>query len=345
MLAVSWGADPARRTLVPMSDWRPDELGDGYEQRTIPLGEDPDGEGTVEATLVRRTPPDAVEAAVIYVHGFSDYFFQRELADFFTERGFAFYALDLRKCGRSRREGQTGHYVSDLALYDAELEQALAIVREETDGKPVVLSAHSTGGLILPLWLDRLNRRPGGSKAAGVAGLVLNSPWFDLQGKPMMRSVGTQVIGALAKVRPTSVIKLPATDAYGTSLHVSAHGEWDFNTVYKPLDGFPVTYGWLTAVRRGHAQLHRGLDVGVPSLVLRSSRTRFARAYTPEVDDADAVLDVKQIAKWAGCLGDAVTSLPVEGARHDVFISKDAARKAAYAAVDTWLKANRLPTG
>ena len=37
--------------------WIADDLGDGYEQLTIPLGTDPDGEGTVEATLVRRTPP------------------------------------------------------------------------------------------------------------------------------------------------------------------------------------------------------------------------------------------------------------------------------------------------
>ncbi len=320
-----------------MTQWTPDDLGDGYEQRTIPLGADPDGEGTIEATLVRHTAPAEVRGAVIYVHGFSDYFFQTEMAEFFTERGFAFYALDLRKCGRSRRDGQTGHYVSDLALYDAELDAALAIVRQETSDAPVLLAAHSTGGLILPLWLHRLNQRPGGSAGAGISGLVLNSPWFDLQGKPMMRSVGTTVIAAVARVRPKDVIKLPPTDAYGTSLHVSAHGEWDFNTVFKPLNGFPVTYGWLTAVRRGHAQLHRGLDIGVPSLVLRSSKTWFDRTWSEAVDEADAVLDVKQIARWAGCLGNAVTSLPIEGARHDVFISKKFARDAAYAAVDTWL--------
>ncbi|MET0467564.1 MAG: alpha/beta hydrolase [Aeromicrobium sp.] len=325
-----------------MTTWTPDELGDGYEQHTIALGEDPDGEGTIEATLVRHTPPAAPEAAVLYVHGFSDYFFQKEMAEFFTERGFAFYALDLRKCGRSRREGQTGHYVSDLGLYDAELDAALAIIREETGGKPVVLSAHSTGGLILPLWLDRLNRTPGGTKGAGIAGLILNSPWFDLQGKPWMRSIGTHVIGAIAKVKPTTMINLPATDAYGSSLHVSGHGEWEFNTVFKPLNGFPVSYGWLTAVRRGHAKLHRGLDIGVPSLVLRSTATKFARAYSPAVDEADAVLDVRQIARWAGCLGDAVTVVPIDKARHDVFISKAEPRKAAYAAVDTWLRATQL---
>ncbi|AXT86274.1 alpha/beta hydrolase [Aeromicrobium sp. A1-2] len=325
-----------------MTDWIPDELGDGYERRTIPLGSDPDGEGDVEATLVRRTPAEPFEAAVLYVHGFSDYFFQTELADFFAERGFAFYALDLRKCGRSRREGQTGHYVSDLALYDAELSESLRIIREETGDKPVVLSAHSTGGLILPLWLDRLNRTPGGTQGAGIAGLVLNSPWFDLQGKAWMRTFGTRAIEAFSHIKPKAFIKLPPTDAYGTSLHVSAHGEWEFDTTYKPLEGFPVTYGWLTAVRRGQAVLHRGLDIGVPSLVLRSDRTRFASKYTPEVDNADAVLDVRQIARWSGCLGDHVTVVPIDGARHDVFISLDEPRKAAYAAVDAWLRASRL---
>src|SRR4029453_972986 len=153
-----------------MADWTEDELGDGYEQLTIPLGADPDGEGTIVATLVRRIDEAPKDTDVIYVHGFSDYFFQRELADFFTERGFAFYALDLRKCGRSRRDGHTGHYVSDLSLYDAELDSA------------VVIAAHSTGGLIAALWLDRVNARPGGSKGAGITGLILNSPWLDLQG-------------------------------------------------------------------------------------------------------------------------------------------------------------------
>lgn len=325
-----------------MTEWIPDELGEGYEQRTIALGNDPDGEGTIEATLVRRTPPADVSAAVLYVHGFSDYFFQTEMADFFTERGFAFYALDLRKCGRSRRPGQTGHYVSDLALYDQELAESLAIIRAETGDKPVLLSAHSTGGLILPLWLDRLNQRPGGSKGAGIAGLVLNSPWFDLQGKAWMRSIGTKAIEVYAKVKPKDIIKLPPTNAYGTSLHVSAHGEWEFNTDYKPLDGFRVSYGWLTAVRRGQAKLHRGLDIGVPSLVLRSTKSWFASKYSPAVDEADAVLDVKQIARWSGCLGDAVTVVPIDGARHDVFISKDEPRKAAYQAVDNWLSASRL---
>ena len=73
---------------------------------------------------------------MLYVHGFSDYFFQTDLADFFAARGLAFYALDLRKSGRSRRPGHTAHYASDLASYDAELDASLDVVAQEQPGVP-----------------------------------------------------------------------------------------------------------------------------------------------------------------------------------------------------------------
>ncbi|WP_305094704.1 alpha/beta hydrolase [Prescottella sp. R16] len=321
-----------------MTTWAPDILGDGYQQLTIPLGADPDGEGHVEATLVRHRPEEpAPSRAVLYVHGFTDYFFQRHVAEHFTARGYAFYALDLRKCGRSLRPGQTPHYVSDLALYDAELNEALQLVRDEVGG-PVLLTAHSTGGLILPLWLDRLERKPGGSAGAGVAGLILNSPWFDLQGPALLRTAGTSAaIDALGRASGRTEIPGLKLDTYGSSLHIGANGEWDYDLEWKPLTGFPVRFGWLRAVRRGHARLHRGLDVGVPSLILRSTRSVVASRYNPSVDTADAVLDVDQIARWAGCLGNRTTIVPIDGARHDVFLSTAGPLAEAFREVDLWL--------
>jgi alpha-beta hydrolase superfamily lysophospholipase len=321
-----------------MADWQPDVLGDGYEQQVLDLGDDPDGQGQIVGTLVRREAPEKPTGAVLYVHGFTDYFFQTALADFYTERGFAFFALDLRKCGRSRRPGQTPHYVSDLKHYDdAELSRALAAVRHETDDAPVLLSGHSTGGLALSLWLDRLNAGPGGATGAGISGLVLNSPFLDLPGKPWMRSWGTQLFRVMAKIRPFEPLKLPPGNGYGSSLHVSEHGEWVYDLEWKPISGFPITYGWINAIRRGHARLHQGLDVGVPSLVLRSTRSSSAPEWTPEVDELDAVLDTRQIARWSGCIGNEVTAVPIVGARHDVFLSNDEPRDEAYHVLDRWL--------
>jgi alpha-beta hydrolase superfamily lysophospholipase len=316
-------------------DWKPDILGPGYSQLVLDLGTDPDGEGTIEAVLVRRdqAPGEAEsgKGVVLYVHGFTDYFFQVDLADFFAQRGLRFYALDLRKCGRARKAGQTAHYVSDLALYDAELDRALEIVTEAHPGAPVILAAHSTGGLILPLWLQRRKER-----ASGVVGMVLNSPWLDLQGSKALRGPVTQLMRVLAKVRPLAVVKV-RPGVYGQTLHVTGTGEWDFDVELKPLVGFPVTFGWLNAIRRGHARVHRGIETGVPTLVLRSTQSLFTGTYTEACDRADLILDTNQIAQWASSLGSQVTDAPIEGARHDVFLSSPQVRASAYAALDDWL--------
>ena len=325
---------------MAVSPWQPDMLGAAYQQQAIDLGTDPDGEGGIAAVVVRRTlaPGEQVGGAVLYLHGFSDYFFQTDLADFFADRGHAFYALDLRKSGRARRPGQTAHYVSDLAHYDAELDHTLDLITTEHPGVPVTLVAHSTGGLVAPLYLSR-RRREG--RLDPVAGLVLNSPWFDLQGRPVMRGPVTWALRAFARVRPLRALDLPE-GTYGETLHTSGSGEWDFDLDLKPLRGFPVTVGWLNAVRRGQAELHRGLDVGVPSLVLRSDKTHYASTYSDASDRADTVLDVRQIARWAGCLGGETTVVPVADARHDVFLSLPEPRRVAYERVDAWLRRHGL---
>ncbi len=332
-------ARPTTTKKPVLGPWADDVLGEGYQQRVLDLGPDPDDEGEVEAVLVRRTVREGepVTGAVLYVHGFSDYFFQTELADFFAARGFAFHALDLRKSGRSRRPGHTAHYASDLAAYDAELDASLEVVEQERPGVPVLVVAHSTGGLITPLWLDR-RRRAG--RLDPIAGLVLNSPWFDLQGKPLMRGPGTWAMAGLSRVAPLRELNLAKSSVYGSSLHASAGGEWDYDLDLKPHGGFPIAIGWLNAVRRGHARLHRGLDVGVPSLVLRSDKTHYASAASPDSDRADNVLDVRQIARWAGCLGGETTVVPVPDARHDVFLSLEHARATAYDVLGRWLDAH-----
>lgn len=327
-----------------MTTWRADVLGDSFEQHTIDLGSDPDGEGDIVATLIRYIPPaqsvPAPHGAALYVHGYSDYFFQRHLAAAFAARGYQFYALDLRKCGRSQRAGLTPHFVTDLAFYDEELNEALRIIRKESPGRAgerIVVSAHSTGGLIVPLWLDRLNRQPGGVVGAGVRGVVLNSPWFDMQGSWWLRSIGTAAIEAVGRVQPMRIAQDAKFDGYGTSLHADRSGEWEYNLDWKPLGGYAARFGWLRAIRRGHFTLQRGLDTGVPSLVLRSARTWFSPHYVPEIDAADCVLDVKQIARWSGCLGNRTVIVPIPEARHDVFLSKTAPRDAALRELDLFL--------
>lgn len=314
--------------------WESDVL-DGYLRRTIDLGVDPDGEGVITATLVRPEIQPDTGRAVLMVHGYTDYFFHTELAEYFLARGYRFFALDLRKCGRSRREHQTPHYISDLSLYDAELDAAVNIINGETVGTPLLVYGHSAGGLIVSLWLNRLRVT---NSQGHIAGLVLNSPWLDLQGRPLLRSGGTTAaVKAISRFRAKQAIPLPHEGAYGASLHKDFHGEFDYNLEWKPVGGFPVRFGWISAIRRGHAELHRGLDVGVPNLILRSDHSLPGDVDPAAALRGDAVLDVQQIARWAGCIGNDQRVVPIPDAKHDVFLSVAAPRAQAYQELNSWL--------
>ncbi|HTX97005.1 MAG TPA: alpha/beta hydrolase [Mycobacterium sp.] len=321
-----------------MTGWVPDVL-PGYWQRTIPLGCDPAGEGDIVATLIRRGPgAGRAEHAVLAVHGYTDYFFHTEVADHFAGRGFEFYALDLHKCGRSRRDHQTPHFVTDLANYDTELEYALSAISEQSGAVKVLVYGHSAGGLIVSLWLDRLRRRNAAAHA-GVGGLVLNSPFLDFHGPAVVRhAVTAALLAALSRARSKGVLpRTPGEGGYGATLHRDYHGEFDYNLQWKPVGGFPTTFGWLHAVRRGQVRLHRGLDVGVPNLILRSDHSVRETADPASMHCGDAVLDVTLIARWAGCIGSHTTVVPVADAKHDVFLSLPRPRQLAYRQLDRWL--------
>jgi len=322
------------------AEWTDDVL-PGYRQHTLALGTDPDGEGELFATLVRTTDSIPSSSVVLAVHGYTDYFFNTELADHFAARGWRFYGLDSRRCGRSWREGQTPHFTTDLTQYDRELEGALAIIGAENPAARVLVYGHSTGGLVVSLWLDRVRCR-GDTAALKIAGLVLNSPFLDLNGPAILRTRATSTaIGAASRVRATRVVRGAGSGGYGLTLHRAYHGEFDYNLTWKPIGGFPITVGWIHAIRRGQARLHRGLDVGVPNLVLRSDHSVAETAETQLLQRGDAVLNVAHIARWAGCLGNRTTSVPVVDAKHDVFLSLSEPRAAAYAELDRWL--DQLP--
>jgi alpha-beta hydrolase superfamily lysophospholipase len=310
-----------------------DGLGDPYTRETIELPDD--YEGPVVATLVHRPADAGVSAgAVLHVHGFCDYFFQTVTAEFYTALGFDFFAVDLRKCGRSLLPNQTPNFCLDLAEYYPDLDAALSIIRERTGHQRVVFDAHSTGGLIVPLWA--VARAAEGDQVADA--LVLNSPWLDLQGSFFVRTAGTEAINRVGQRRPYATVPRNVSGVYVESLHRDHHGEWDFNQAWKPLQSIPVKAGWLRAVRAGHRAVHKGISVPAPILVLCSRRSLVPQAYTEESLTVDTVLDVRQITKWSHQLGDDVTIARVPDAMHDVFLSRKDVREEAFSRTRRWLE-------
>src|SRR5690606_6296765 len=288
-----------------------DLLGAPYQRRVIDLGED--DEGPVVATLVSRPAREQTRRAVLWVHGFSDYFFQTHVADFFTDQGFDFYALDLRKYGRSLRAHQTPNFCRSLGEYDQELDQAARIIQAEGHDR-LLVAAHSTGGLIAALWAHR--RRGTGM----VDGLFLNSPFFDLNVPPVLRAQ-SGALEWLGRRRPYGALPKPTFPLYAHSLHVDFRGEWAYDLRWTAVGGFPVRYGWLAAVRAGQRRLYAGLSVDVPVLVGASTRSYRGRRWHELARWSDTVLDVTDIVCWAPHVGRHVTILRVDGGMHDLTLS------------------------
>src|ERR671938_1560177 len=109
-----------------MKRWQPDRLLPGIE--TLELEFPADYDGAVVATLVRLPTARAERGAVLYVHGYSDYFFQRHMAERFAAEGYAFHALDLRKHGRSLRPHQHANFCKSVDEYYADIDSAIEAI-------------------------------------------------------------------------------------------------------------------------------------------------------------------------------------------------------------------------
>ena len=313
---------------MPDDDFGPDVLGPGWSARTLRL--QPDHEGEVVATLVRREadgPPS--RRAVLYVHGYVDYFFQRHLGDVWAAHGYDFYALDLRKYGRSLRPWQTPNDVTDLRAYTEELDASARVIREREGHDRLVVVGHSTGGLLLPLWAH-------GRRGRGVVdAVVLNSPWLDLNRDWFQRVVLTRVLDVVGGVAPRLVVGRLG-EHYGPSLHVDSGGTWEYDLAWKPHEGFGVRAGWVRTIRRGHARVARGLDLDCPVLVCCSSRSGPADRWHPDLATTDSVLDVRHIVARAPCLGDDVTVVRIPDGVHDLALSAPGPRQAFFDVMLAW---------
>lgn len=329
-----------------MTVWIPDVLGDEFTQFTLELGED--DEGPVVATLVRALPPrrswwerllgtrrplDDVD--VLYVHGWSDYFFQKRLARFWTSKGARFHALDLRKYGRSLRPGQTPGYVTDLATYDEDIAAALAAMGHDTSGtasaRRLVLLGHSTGGLTLSLWASRHE---------GVAdAVILNSPWLEFQ-FASVRPLLAPVAELQARFAPRDVAPQVDLGFYTRAQQevADAADPVDVNLDWRPVQSMAVHAGWLHAILSGHSRVAAGLNITAPVFVLLSARSATPTRWSQDLTVADTVLVVDDIAKAALKLGPSVTIDRIDGALHDVFLSGHDAREDAYARLERWVR-------
>lgn len=288
-----------------MKRWQPDRLLPGFE--ALELEQPADYDGPVVATLVRLPVPNAPRGAVLYVHGYADYFFQRHMAERFALEGYAFHALELRKHGRSLREHQHPNFCKSISEYYADIDAAIDAI-----GAPVLLAGHSTGGLVCSMYTHE------GARRSHIEALWLNSPFLDWN-LPDWRKVQMHVAAAIGRYYPF----LNDPKAFKPDYTRALLTEWEFDTKLKPEYGFPLYYGWLGAISDAFEKVHRGLDIECPILSMHS-------------DEADVVLNWRHIAKWSRMLGANVTVMAFPGAVHDLICSPGRIREEVFTQLFAW---------
>jgi alpha-beta hydrolase superfamily lysophospholipase len=289
-----------------MSAWRPDPCLPGFDALELRFPDDYDG--AVVATLVRLPAGAAPRGAVLYVHGFADYFFQRHMAERFAAEGYAFYALDLRKHGRSMRPHQHPNFCKSVSEYYADLTRAIGEI-----GEPVLLAGHSTGALICAMYAHE------GDARDSLRALWLNSPFFDWR-LPAWKMAQLHLAAALGRFYPFLRDDKTLRADYVNSLLDEG---WEFDLELKPPLGFGVYYGWLGAMTDAQARVHRGLAIACPVLAMHS-------------DEADIVLHWRDMAKWSRTLGEQVSVMAFPGAVHDLVLSRPHIREEVFRQLFAW---------
>ncbi len=288
--------------------------------------------GRVEATLLeKKTEKDAAKA-MLYIHGFVDYFFQYELAAWANKLGFNFYAIDLRKYGRSILPHQKPNNFKNYLEYFEELDMAVDIIRNKQGNKKLVLMGHSTGGLIGSLYAKHR------SSKKTIDALILNSPFLDFNMPAILKKMALPIIARMGRSFPKLSSPAGLKRGYAESLHKDFSGEWDFDIKYKPIAGFPLNLGWINAIYMAQKELQKGIDVQIPILLMHSSKSVTPGSYRKDMHTADAVLDVEDIARYAKELGKNIEVVVIQEGMHDLVLSKKEVRNEVYKTMQTFLQ-------
>ncbi|MDT0551717.1 alpha/beta hydrolase [Urechidicola vernalis] len=303
------------------------QLKEDYTSEIIKLN--PDYEGDVKAVLVASNKNRGNRKSVLYLHGYIDYFFHPHLGEKFNQNGFDFFALDLRKHGRSLMRHQHPNYCKDLREYFEEI--SITIKKIKQKGNPVFLLAHSTGGLTASYYMNY------GKERDSINGLILNSPFLDFNQSPLSKSISLFVASLISKMSTYAKIEGALSSAYAESIHKDYFGEWDFNLEWKPIKGFPTYFIWVLAIAKAQTEMKTS-DIQVPILLMHSSGSKKIKKYSKEAMTNDIVLNIEDIKRVGEKLGDKVERLEIKNAQHDIFLSPKAVRDIGFNKMFSWLE-------
>jgi len=281
----------------------------------------PDYEGRVICTLIERKAKKKSNKAFLYLHGFNDYFFDDHLAEWANKKGMNFYALELRKYGRSILPHQKPNDFRDYHEYFEDIDQALDHIRNTDHNQQVIFMGHSTGGLLATLYAHYH------CSEKTLNAIILNSPFFEFNVPAILKLTFVPLMTALGKRYPGIPSPVGLDKGYGYSLHKNYEGEWDYDLKLKPIEGFKIHASWIRGIRKAQAEVKKRLNIPCPVLVMYSASSVKPGNFRPDMKHADSVLNVEDIEHYAHGLGNNVEYAVFEGGLHDLLLSKKSVRE------------------
>jgi len=137
---------------------------------------------------VEKKVRDIKPAVVLFIHGMAEHSDRyKNPIRYFTRRGYASYAMDLRGHGNS---GGRRSYADSMDQLVEDLRSFVSFVKKHEKGKKIFLVGHSFGGQLV------LNY--GARHAEGVSGILVSSPNVSLRVKiPLIKRLAAPILSRI----------------------------------------------------------------------------------------------------------------------------------------------------
>lgn len=252
-------------------------------------------------------PGDEPKAVLILVHGLAEHSNRYVgIANYFTEQGYAVYALDHEGHGHS--QGLRG-YINSFDDFLTTLDQYLNNIANQHPGKKLFLVGHSMGGVISSAYLLEHQQKLAGCILSGAA----------LATGDVISPVQKVVLNTLSKVLPKlPVLQLEANDVCHDPAVVEAYKN-DPHVFTGKIRVRLITEILRTADR----VLKNAANISLPMLILHGGDDKMASPSGSE-------------KLYAGISSSDKTLKIYPGLYHEIFLEPE--KLEIYATIHTWLE-------
>lgn len=264
--------------------------------------------------------------ALIWIHGFNDYYYNLFIGEKFLKEGYDIYAIQLRRYSSTNINEK--FYCDNLNEYIQDINNIFPKIIDK-NYKKIVLYGHSMGGLISSIYCKK------GLYKDKITHLILNSPFFDFKLSLIEKFFINYIVYYLSFIFPKFLLR-PYDTTKTNYLTQNIQKRFYINNKYK-LNFLPPVYAsWIKTIIDYHNIIkYNNLNLKIPILVLFCDKTT---KFINSNQTGDDTLDVNDIDKYSENLGNNIKKYQFTNSIHDIFSSSINVINKAFNITIYWLK-------